>query len=195
MFDHIEAGILDKSGLNDLNQTKSLVQSAPDRYDGWARILHWSFAVGIIYASIVGYSLDLISNQAVHDFLSHLNMSLATLLIILFPLRVVWKFMRVNPRPPAIREKELKIAKSVHNLLYLTIFVVLASGFLMVPHGYVFFGLVEIPTLFEKGRVTAIFSQMHLVSNLFLSGLVMMHIAGVISHTLFKRVDILRRML
>ncbi|MGB9153465.1 MAG: cytochrome b/b6 domain-containing protein [Alphaproteobacteria bacterium] len=165
------------------------------RYDGLARLLHWVFAVGIIYASIVGYSLGWIADRPLHDFLSNLNTSLATVLILLFPLRVAWKFVRTNPPPPTIDAKQLKLARGVQNLLYLTIFEVLVSGFLMVPHGYMFFDLIQVPTLFEKGPMTELFSQAHRIGNAFLAGLVVLHVMGVIVNTMFRRVNILRRML
>jgi superoxide oxidase len=168
---------------------------ASDRYDSLTRLLHWIFAVSIIYATVVGYALNWIDDRPLHDALSSFSMSLATLLIPLFPLRAVWKFVRVNPQPPALEAKQLKLARGAHNLLYVTIFAVLVSGFLMVPHGYRFFNLIFLPTPFEKGGLTETFGQMHAICTALLSGLIILHVAGVVSHTVFKRINILRRML
>ena len=165
------------------------------RYDGLTRLLHWIFAVGIIYASLVGYALAWIANRPLHDFLSNLNSSLATLLIPLFPLRALWKFLRINPLEPAIDPSQLKLARSVQNLLYVVIFYVLATGFLMVPHGYRFFGLIFMRTPFEKGATTEFFAHAHSIGTALLVALVLLHVAGVIRHSLFSRVNILRRML
>lgn len=66
-------------------------------------------------------------------------MSIATVLIVLFPLRVCWKFVRIEPRAlPDVSELQNELAHRVHILMYLTIFAVLVSGFLMVPNGYSF---------------------------------------------------------
>lgn len=172
--------------------------SALDRYDGLARLLHWVFAIGILYASIVGYSLMWIGegmSRPLHDFFAHLNMSLATVLMVLFPLRVAWKFVRVDPPPPDIDARQLKLARGVQILLYVTIFSALLSGFLAVPHSYMLFGMMTVPTPFEQGPVTGSFLQAHHVSCALLVGLVSLHVMGVLRHTMIKRVDILRRML
>ena len=168
----------------------------PGRYDGVARFFHWTFAVSIIYASVAGYSLARIANGPVHDFLSQLNMSIGTVLIVLFPLRVVWKLVRVEPRAlPNVSIRQQTLAHAVHAVIYVTIFAVLASGFLMVPNGYSFFGLIEIDTPFQKGPLTDELFAVHRASCALLAGLVMLHVAAVIKHQLIMRNDVLRRML
>ncbi len=74
---------------------------APKRYDALSRTLHWVFAVAIIYASVAGYSMHIVTNPMLHSFLSQMNMSLATVLIMLFPLRLIWKLVRTEPEPVA----------------------------------------------------------------------------------------------
>jgi len=169
--------------------------SALGRHDGLTRILHWVFAVIIIYVSITGYSLTWITNHHLRFFLAHLNMSLSTILIPLFLLRVIWKFARNNPPPLPIDSRQLKLALAVHDFLYLTIFAVLTTGFLMVPQGYKFFDLIPVPTPFKKGPITELFAHVHSICNVCLAGLVFLHVMGVIYHSVFKRINILSRML
>jgi len=167
-----------------------------DRYDGLTRFFHWLFAAVIIYASVVGYALAHIAGGVVHDFLSRLNMSLSTVLILLFPLRLGWKFARAEPRAlPVASAWQRSLASGVHNLIYLTIFTVLASGFLMVPNGYSFFGLVEIHTPFVKGALTDKLFVIHRASCALLAGLVVLHVLAVVKHQCFARNGVLRRML
>lgn len=178
----------------DACQPKS--ERAYDRYDGLTRFFHWSFAAVIIYTSVAGYALAHIAGGAVHDFLSRLNMSIATVLIVLFPLRVVWKFVRVEPRAlPGTPGWQRSLATGIHNLIYVTIFAVLASGFLMVPNGYSFFGLIEIHTPFPKGALTDKLFTVHRASCALLAGLIALHVLAVIKHQLIARNDVLRRML
>lgn len=167
----------------------------PDRYDGVARLFHWVFAVAIIYASVAGYTLTELADGPVRDFLSRLNMSLATVLIVLFPLRVIWRFVRVEPRALAgVSAGQRVLAHGVHTLLYLVILVVLASGFLMVPNGYSFFGLIEIHTPFAKGALTGKCQAIHHAGCAVLAGLVVLHVLAVAKHQLIARRDVLRRM-
>jgi superoxide oxidase len=166
-----------------------------DRYDIVARFFHWVFAAGILYASVMGYALALTVHGPVHDFLSRLNMSIATVLIVLFPFRVIWKLLRIEPRAlQGVPGWQRSLAHLVHNAIYLIIFAVLASGFLMVPNSYSFFGLIEIHTPFPKGPLTEEFFAVHRASCALLAGLVVLHVLAVVKHQLFSRSDVLRRM-
>jgi cytochrome b561 len=65
-------------GLDEHNAHPSKLRGDLDRYDGLARFLHWIFAAGIIYASIAGYTVARLSSGPERDFLSRLNMSIAS---------------------------------------------------------------------------------------------------------------------
>ena len=170
--------------------------SPRERYDRFAQALHWIFAAGIAYATLVGYALHFIRNSSVYEFLSHLNMSLGTVLIVLFPIRVWWKFVRDEPAPPeGLRPEELQDARLVQKLIYVAIAAVLVSGYLMVPDGYRLFGLVDIPTPFAKGRITEALFVFHRFSTAALAVLVGLHVMGVLVHSLVHRVRVLWMML
>jgi cytochrome b561 len=191
-----QAAITQIAGLDERNPHQWKAAHDLDRYDGVARLLHWIFAAGIIYASIAGYTLARLSSGPERDFLSRLNMSIATVLMVLFPLRVFWKFVRVEPRElPGVSSVQRALAHRVHILIYLTIFTVLASGFLMVPNGYSFFGLVEIHTPFGKGALTHKLFAIHQASCALLAGLAVLHVLAVVKHQLITGIDVLRRML
>ncbi|WP_165096752.1 MULTISPECIES: cytochrome b [unclassified Caballeronia] len=191
-----QAANIQNGGLDERNARRMKRGHDLDRYDGVARFFHWVFAAGIIYASITGYTLAQLSAGPERDFLSRLNMSIATVLIVLFPLRVCWKFVRIEPRAlPDVSELQNELAHRVHILMYLTIFAVLVSGFLMVPNGYSFFGLVEIHTPFVKGALTDKLFVIHRASCALLAGLVVLHVLAVVKHQLITRNNVLRRML
>ena len=191
-----QAAIIQNGGLDEHNARRLKRGHDLDRYDGVTRLFHWVFAAGIIYASVAGYTLAQLSSGPERDFLSRLNMSIATVLIVLFPLRVCWKVVRIEPRAlPGVSDVQLALARRVHILIYITIFAVLASGFLMVPNGYSFFGLVEIHTPFVKGALTDKLFVIHRASCALLAGLVVLHVLAVIKHQLIARNDVLRRML
>lgn len=165
------------------------------RYDRLARAFHWIFAGVIIYVSSIGFALGHIGNRATHDFLSHLNMSLGTVLLLMFPLRLLWKWVRVDPPPlPGVSGAQRKLAHGVHGALYLIVLAVLISGFLMVPHGYAFFGY-EIPTPFERGPLIDSLFLFHRGCCMVLVGLVALHVLAVVKHQWIERRNILSRML
>jgi superoxide oxidase len=168
----------------------------PDRYDVIARFFHWIFAAGILYASVAGYTLTRLPAGPGREWLSQLNMSITTVLIALFPLRLGWTLLRAEPRAlPGIPAAQRAAAHLVHALLYFTIFAALASGFLMVPSGYSFFGLVEIPTPFAQGPVTRALFVVHRASCALLAALVALHVLAVVKHQFIARNRVLSRML
>lgn len=191
-----QAAFIPDGGLGERNARRLKRRRDLDRYDGVARLFHWVFAAGIIYASIAGYTVAQLSSGPGHDLLSRLNMSITTVLIVLFPLRVCWKFVRIEPRAlPGVSDAQRTLANGVHTLMYITIFAVLASGFLMVPNGYSFFGLVAIHTPFVRGALTDELFVIHRASCALLAGLVVLHVLAVIKHQLITRNNVLRRML
>ena len=169
------------------------------RHDPLTRALHWIFAVGILYATIVGYGLHFIAPGPVHTMLSQLNMSLASVLIVLFPLRLWWRMVRRQPAPPAgLTPAQIRPARMVQNALYAVIAEVLISGYLMVPKSYSLFGLMAVPTPFDGGPPThqalRLFFWAHRAGCATLAGLIVLHVAGVILHTLIRPIGLLRRM-
>lgn len=169
------------------------------RHDLLTRALHWIFAVGILYATVVGYGLHFIAPGPVHTTLSRLNMSLASVLIVLFPLRLSWRMVRRQPAPPAgLTPAQLRPARMVQNALYAVIAEVLISGYLMVPKSYSLFGLVTVPTPFDGSPAThqalRLFFWAHRAGCATLAGLIVLHVAGVIVHTVIRPIGLLRRM-
>ncbi|WP_147456170.1 cytochrome b [Aquitalea palustris] len=165
------------------------------RYSRLARILHWVFAVSIIYASIIGFMLSHIFPLSLRSFLSHLNMSVATVLIFLFPVRVLSRLRNRTAPLPNTSPFMAALAHAAHHLLYFLTMLVLASGFLMVPDGYYFFGVLWIPTPFHQGELTASLFEVHRIACMALAMLVILHIGAVLKHQLLERTPILRRML
>lgn len=172
------------------------LRPARDRYDVASRVFHWLFAAGIIYASVVGYLLSKVTDRAWHERLSQLNMSIATVMLVLFPLRFGWKLLRAEPSAlTGVAEWQLRVAHAVHGVLYAITALVLLSGFLMVPHGYSCFGLFWIPTPFAKGPLTAACFVVHRVACALLASLVLLHVMAVVKHQLTGTARVLRRML
>ncbi|MBB3258172.1 cytochrome b561 [Paraburkholderia bannensis] len=182
-------------GVRDAVESVGAVERDVARYDALTRVLHWIFAAAILYATVAGYALAQLPDGPLREFLSRLNMSIATVLIVLFPLRVGWASVRVPPREPAgVSPMQRAIAHGAHRLLYLTIFAVLTSGYLMVPKGYEFFGLFEIPTPFAQGALTERLFAFHRASCAVLAGLVLLHVLAVVKHQWIARNGLLRRM-
>ncbi len=205
----------ESSGVNRANERQGPVEEGPDwsrtearklpgvskgapRYDLVSRLLHWLFALSIVYISISGYCLTWIDswNHEAHEFVANFNVSLATLLTPLFPLRVIWAHVRKEVPPvPGTSSWQHRLARLAHSLIYMAIGAVLFSGYLMIPSEYQVFNLFTVSTPFHEGPATHFFFVAHRVSCAVLAGLVILHVLAVVQHYVAHHVNIVRRMI
>ncbi|WP_175872803.1 cytochrome b/b6 domain-containing protein [Burkholderia sp. BCC0397] len=183
--------------MHTVSQTHFRQASSDDgRYDRFSRALHWIFAVVILYTMVAGFSLHFITQPDVWRFVSTLNMSLASSLIVLFPLRYVWSFFRRTPPDIAsIPSKQRSIAHLVHSLIYALVAFVLFSGFVMVPDGYWLFWAAYVNTPFSAGPVTEHWFVLHKIGCYLLAFLVAAHAGAALKHHFVSKNGVLKRML
>jgi cytochrome b561 len=170
------------------------------RYDNAAIALHWLVALLIFAVFPLGvYMHDLPLSPATLQLYSyHKWMGITVLLLAV--LRVVWRFTHTPPALPEGMPRWQKAAShGTHHLLYLLLFAVPLSGWVMSSaKGYqtVWFGVLPLPDLVGKDKVLGeLLSGVHQSLNFILLALVVLHLAAVAKHTLIERDDILSRML
>ena len=164
-------------------------------YDRLSRTLHWFMAIVIIYATVAGYMMHLtIENYpAVFQFLSILNMSMATLITPLFLVRWWWRYLRAPI--PAEQVPHHNVAKMVHSIIYFMMFCVLFSGFLMLQHEYSFFWLYTVPNPISSKEINEFFFIAHRICCILLAILVILHASAALYHHYVRHNRILYRML
>ncbi|MEZ9527052.1 cytochrome b [Enterovibrio norvegicus] len=168
------------------------------RYDALSRVLHWSMALIIIYATIAGYVMHLVidSHPAIFDVLSVINMSLSTIAAGLFVVRWVWRSFRPKVKTMASGTVlDRNIAKFVHGILYSLMFFVFVTGFLMLKEPFWFFWLFKIPNIVSEPAINAYFFTLHRVSCALLAFTVVVHIAAALYHQYWMRDNIIERLL
>ncbi|NOH80404.1 cytochrome b [Vibrio sp. RE86] len=166
------------------------------KYDLVSRSLHWIMATVIIYATVAGYVMHLVMDRPeIFSFLSILNMSLATVVTPLLILRYVWSHFRHSPEMPSSIPKTQKgVAKLVHSLIYLLMFLVFSTGYLMLKEPYSFFWLVTIENLVKHPEINDFFFILHRVSCALLGLLVVVHITAALKHHFVSKNYVLRMM-
>ncbi|WP_162852246.1 cytochrome b [Aeromonas media] len=165
-------------------------------YDPLSRLLHWLMAAVILYATLAGYLMHLVidSHPRLFQFLSVLNMSMATLITPLFLLRWGWRHWRA-PLPEDQAQPHHPAARLAHALLYGLMFVVLLSGFLMLEQGYSLFWLYPVANPIGSPEINAFFFGVHRLGCLALAALVLLHVAAALYHHRIKGDRTLYRML
>jgi cytochrome b561 len=180
--------------------TSAFPLTATSRYTRTAVALHWLVAALILGSFAVGlYMVDLkLSPFKLRLFSYHKWIGVTVFLLALA--RVAWRWRHPAPAlPAAMRPWERVVAHATHMLLYVLLFAVPISGWLMSSaHGFpvVYFGVIPLPDLVPKNKALAETLQtVHYVLNKSLLALVVLHAAAAIKHHIHDRDDVLARML
>jgi cytochrome b561 len=171
-----------------------------ERYTRTAITLHWLIALLIFTTFPLGiYMHDLpLSPDKLKLFSWHKWIGVTIFLLAV--LRLTW---RVTHRPPALPAMmpplEKFAAHAVHLLLYVLIFAIPLSGWLMSSAKgvqTVWFGLLPLPDLVAKDKELGdTLKTVHTSLNFLMLGLVIAHIGGALKHHFIERDDVLSRML
>ncbi len=171
-----------------------------DRYTRTAVALHWLIALLIFAALPLGlYMHDLpLSPYKLRLYSYHKWIGVTVFLLAM--IRLAW---RVTHRPPAMPDTmqrwEKIAAESVHHLLYVLIFLIPLSGWLMssaMGFQTVWFGVLPLPDLVGKNKELAdLLHEVHENLNYGLIALLLGHIGAAFKHHLIERDDVLVRMI
>jgi cytochrome b561 len=156
--------------------------------------LHWVSAVIIIWATLSGFYIGLLNHDIqLKSWIGSLNVSLTTIYIPLFILRLWFAWHHGRPGDNLLSHKEEKLAAAGHMLLYSNIAFVLITGVMMMDTPIKVFGLFELPHPIDDTSVTGFFKHVHIISCITLGVLVVGHVVAVVKHHL-KGKPLLKRM-
>ena len=175
-------------------------QSTTAGYTHTAIALHWLIAIALAGTFALGlYMHELpLSPQKLKFYSWHKWAGVTIFLFVI--LRLVW---RLGHRPPALPilmpAWQRLAAEATHVLLYVLMFAVPLSGWLMSSaKGFqtVWFGVLPLPDLLDKDKELGdLLQQVHMILNFSMAGLVLAHLGAALKHHILDRDDILSRML
>jgi len=169
---------------------------------GWVSIsLHWIMAIGIIAMYFLGdYMVDLDYYDKWYKDAPDIHKSIGVIIGILMLVRLLWNQLQAKPdhlNPKTLRMN--KVASIAHYLLYLSVFVIVISGYLISTangQGIEIFGFFEIPALFpddkDRGELAG---DIHELLGLGFMLLIFVHALEALFHHFFKKDRTLKRML
>lgn len=171
---------------------------------GWGIIsitLHWLIAMIVIGMFISGlYMTSLTYYDPWYHKAPALHKSVGSVLFLLMLLRLSWRLG--NPLPEALAnhtQLEQVAARIAHILLYLLLFTVMISGYLIATakgKPVDVFGLFQLPALLAPiEQQEDIAGTIHLVLAIILIALATLHALAALKHHLFDRDQTLLRML
>lgn len=176
------------------------LRNSAERYGGVAQTLHW--LVFLLMAASFGLGLSMVdlevSPQRIRMVGWHKTVGI-TILALAF-LRLAWRFASPPPALPASTPAwERAAAHGSHWLLYLLMFAVPVSGWLMssaLGFATVYLGIVRLPDLLTRDReLGETLKLVHFWLNKGLLALIVLHAAAALKHHFRDRDDVMRRML
>lgn len=171
-----------------------------DHYTRPAIALHWLMALIILLAFPVGlYMTDLpLSPDKLRIYSYHKWAGVTVFLLAV--LRVLWRATHPAPAMTAAMPAwQRGAAHGIHHLLYLLIFAVPISGWLMssaLGFQTVYFGVLPLPDVLEKDKALGeALKVVHLTLNWLMATLIVVHAVAAVKHHFADRDDTLIRML
>ncbi|MGA1253855.1 MAG: cytochrome b [Burkholderiaceae bacterium] len=179
---------------NELSSITSL------RYTPVAKGLHWIMAAMLFGSFALGiYMTDLpLSPEKLQLYSWHKWAGVTFFLMVWF--RLIWRLRNSPPPFPAhMSARQVRAAHWGHAALYILMFVIPLSGWLMSSaKGFqtVWFGIVPLPDLLEKNRELGdVLVLVHKGLNISLLVLVIGHVAMALKHQFKDRDGLLTRMM
>ena len=171
-----------------------------DRW-GWLSIIfHWVTAIMVMAMFIFGlWMVELDYYHAWYQKAPALHKSIGITLLFITVLRLGWRLINPAPEPLASHSAfEIKAAHLVHWLLYLLLFSLMISGYLISTadgRAIAVFKLFEIPAIIQGiDKQEDIAGVVHLTLAILLICVALLHAAAAIKHHMIDKDRTLKRM-
>lgn len=175
---------------------------------GWpARLLHWLMAGLILFQFGLGiYMVNFVSELSRQFALYQIHKSWGFVIFSLAVVRIGWRLAQPAPELPAQMPRlERALARASHFALYLLMFVMPVSGWLMVSASTLqeqfgirnmVFGLFALPDPFQPGSkpLEELFRSVHVWSAVVMAAIMTGHAGAALRHHFVRKDAVLRRM-
>lgn len=169
-------------------------------YDPVARTAHWLHVLLLMGSFTLGFIMVDLASSPLKLQLFAWHKWIGVVVIVLVALRFAWRLRHTPPPlPSSIPPWQREVARISHRLLYVMLFAVPLSGWLMSSaKGYqtVLFAVLPIPDLLDKNPpLGAALEEVHWLLNKMLLGLIALHVGAALKHYFIDRDQVLTRML
>jgi cytochrome b561 len=175
------------------------LRNTADRYGAVARLAHWLTFLLLIGSFSVGFYMVTLGVSPARLRLFSYHKWTGVTIFVIVAARLAWRLaVPPPPLPGSMPEWEKRAADISHHLLYLFLFAVPLSGWLMSSaKGFstVWFGILKIPDLIPKNPpLGAALEEVHWMLNKMLLAVIAVHVAAALKHHFVDRDDVLARM-
>ncbi len=169
-------------------------------YGSVAKFFHWAVAFLIIGMIAVGLIMANMENSPDRFKLIALHKEFGVVVLILACMRLGWKILDVSPLFPESMDKISRLgAKLVHSMLYILMFAMPITGWLMSSAAgfqVSFFGLFLLPNIASADKEFGhSMAELHEILAWILIALITLHVLAALLHHFYYKDNILLRML
>ena len=177
-----------------------LIRNTTERWGWVSQLLHWLIVVLIIVQVTLAEMADELPIGVKKLALLARHKSFGLTIFGLALLRLGWRLLHPTPLLPlTLKAYERALAHFTHFMLYVLLFAMPLSGWMMSSaRGFPvsWFGIFQLPDLVPKNR--ALYEALvttHGTLAVVLGAVVTLHVAGALKHHFVHKDDVLRRML
>ncbi|MBQ4875317.1 MAG: cytochrome b [Rickettsiaceae bacterium H1] len=165
------------------------------KYNLFLRFMHWFMAMLIIGLIIVGFNMGK-ADDAIKPFIYGIHKAIGVTIIGLVLLRLLIRIFTVIPPMPNNFLLDY-IARIVHWCLYLLMFSMPISGYIMSSssgRNFTWFFDINVPLLIEKNQKLAVSAHtLHVVGAYVFVVFISLHFLGTLKHLIIDKENILKR--
>ena len=164
-------------------------------------IFHWVSAAAVAGLFALGLWMVALGYYSAWYYRApHIHKGVGLLLFGLTIVRLAWRLSHPSPAPPDGHTRmEITAARAVHAMLYLLLFAVMVSGYLISTadgRPVSVFGWVEVPALWHGQQDQAdAAGRLHLILAVVLIATALLHALAALKHHIFDKDTTLKRML
>ena len=168
-----------------------------NKYNILLRFLHWIMGVLIIGLVIMGFYMGS-ADSNIKPFLYSWHKTLGITMLGLVILRLIIRFTtKIPPMPQGSNIILNYISKMVHWALYLFMFIMPLSGYIMSSASqrhFKWFFDIDVPLLISKNaEIASNAHNLHTTAPYILVAFIVLHFLGALKHLIINRENILKR--
>jgi cytochrome b561 len=176
------------------------IRNTTTRWGAVSQFLHWLIVALIIVQVVLAAMADELPLGMKKLAMLARHKSVGITILGLAVIRVIWRWMNPTPSlPDTLRPYERALAKFTHAALYLLLFAMPLSGWMMSSaRGFPvsWFGFFQLPDLVPKSKpLYEALLETHDTLALVLGAVVFLHAAAALKHHFMLKDSVLRRML
>ena len=176
------------------------LRNTPRRWGAIAQLLHWLIVLFIVAQFTLATLFEQLPAGAKKLTLLSRHKSIGITILVLALVRLAWRWSNPTPTlPNTLKPYERALARLTHALLYVLLFAVPLSGWLMSSaRGFPvsWFGFLQLPDLVPKNKVLyEALVTTHGILAWTLGIVATVHLVAALKHHFVLKDDVLRRML